>query len=621
MARALPYFARALPARTTLAAVVGLVWAISFGAARDFVWSDLRHGLISLRGLAYTTRVLVWFGIVLFLAAIAVLLFNGRWREGSDLVALTSSLHNPGRGATIPRGLIPLTLFLLAIGWSFLLAGALHAGRWAKLGVLVLYLLMAAQWIHVTNPALALLSSSASLGGYLAALFAGWALLLAVPAFFWWRRHADARPAVEFSVLLLLVGATLLLAHARALAAWQVMGSPMLSALLEWNAQHLAFLVLPMFLLIGVDLALLTRQVGVWTAGIVEQRLSRRGPLVLLALVLAWRAWDVGQEAAARMAREGVLAEMLQYTRAASVPLLVLLVWWAVTRWGGAEEEAETGTEALAQWVRRHALLLILLFSAVQFASLGIMSVLAALPQTQGTMALVQGWTGRQSGFPLTTVWQSALDVAALGGAIWLARRGQRSLALYLGILGLLHLWSRALWPGNLLEALRWSGSGPEDLWWVAIFGGFALAWALRGQLTTTRAAGLLALVVMSWLLRQVDLLDDPYSPFFFTYSGIGFIAFGIGWDMLTAGSWANDSTPRLPRPSRVLLYVGYVLLAVAAVNWAVTSHDLYTVGRFTGEGAAVGFDNFGKPLVFAVFALSLAALAREGRQLREAVA
>jgi hypothetical protein len=63
-----------------------------------------------------------------------------------------------------------------------------------------------------------------------------------------------------------------------------------------------------------------------------------------------------------------------------------------------------------------------------------------------------------------------------------------------------------------------------------------------------------------------------------------------------------------------VLLYVGYVLMTVTAVNWAVTTHDLSTLARFTGDGAAAGLEQFGKPLLFAVFALTLAALAREER-------
>jgi hypothetical protein len=84
----------------------------------------------------------------------------------------------------------------------------------------------------------------------------------------------------------------------------------------------------------------------------------------------------------------------------------------------------------------------------------------------------------------------------------------------------------------------------------------------------------LLGLVCMTWLLRQTDILDDPHSPLFFGYSGIGFWL-GILWDVLTAGSWANEGTEGLPRVSRVLMYVGYVLLTVSVVNRALTGHDL----------------------------------------------
>ena len=196
-------------------------------------------------------------------------------------------------------------------------------------------------------------------------------------------------------------------------------------------------------------------------------------------------------------------------------------------------------------------------------------------------------------------------------GAVRMARRGRRSLALYLGIFGAMHLWFEATNPSRPLAALGWRGSEPEDFWWTAILAGTAAAWAVRRSLTRERAVALLGLVSMTWLLRQTDILDDPYSPLFFGYSGIGFLAFGILWDVLTAGSWANQGTEGLPRVSRVLMYVGYVLLTVAVANWALTGHDLTAVGQFTGDTAIVGLERFGKPILFGVFFLTLLGLGR----------
>jgi hypothetical protein len=139
----------------------------------------------------------------------------------------------------------------------------------------------------------------------------------------------------------------------------------------------------------------------------------------------------------------------------------------------------------------------------------------------------------------------------------------------------------------------------------VLFFALVALWWLARGTLTNERAARLLFLVLITALLRQTDFIENPFSPFF-GFAGIAFIAFGIVWDSLTIGSWANVGTPTLPRISRIFLYVGYVLLTVTVVNWALTTHDLWTVGRFTGDWAVAGLRRFGVPMLYAIYAVTL---------------
>ncbi|MCL5994682.1 MAG: hypothetical protein M1546_01350 [Chloroflexi bacterium] len=75
----------------------------------------------------------------------------------------------------------------------------------------------------------------------------------------------------------------------------------------------------------------------------------------------------------------------------------------------------------------------------------------------------------------------------------------------------------------------------------------------------------------------------------------------------VTKGFWTNRSTPTLPRISRLFLYLGYVLFTVTLINWTLTSHDLERLGMFTGNLADVGFGRFGKPLLYAVLAATLA--------------
>jgi hypothetical protein len=112
-------------------------------------------------------------------------------------------------------------------------------------------------------------------------------------------------------------------------------------------------------------------------------------------------------------------------------------------------------------------------------------------------------------------------------------------------------------------------------------------------------------MTLVTLLLRQTDFISNRFSPFVDS-SGLGFLAFGIVWDALTIGAWANIGTPGLPRVSRIFLYLGYVLLTVTVINWAVTSHDLESVGRLTGDLGLVGMDAFGKPMLYTIFVVTL---------------
>ena len=130
--------------------------------------------------------------------------------------------------------------------------------------------------------------------------------------------------------------------------------------------------------------------------------------------------------------------------------------------------------------------------------------------------------------------------------------------------------------------------------------------WTIRGRLTPQRVTRLVVLLLIVTLMRQRDFIENPFSPFF-GFAGIAFIAFSLVWDIATSGSWTNEDSPRLPRISRVFLYLGSILLTATVLNWSVTIHDHDTIEKFKGGAALVGFDRFGKPLIYAAFAIALA--------------
>lgn len=599
---------RLRPTRTTLAALVAVLWAISFGAVRDFVWADLRTGMIDLRGLSRVTRGLVLMGFALLFATIGVLLFNDLWRERFSLVPM--SVATPGRGALLPVALVPATLFLLAVAWSFALTGALHSHAVIRLGVLLLYVFAAAQW------------TGAGAGfGTVATLVLGAALVAAVPLFFLLRRRSQPRPAVEFTILLLLIAATFGSAQVRAVESWRLTAIPLVLASLSSNVLSLSSLTLPLLMLIGVEIAGFTRHAAGWASYAAVSRLPGWALRGLLLLVLGWRLRDVSLETLAAVEKSSLAEEVLAYAGALGVLVIVGLVWWLVTHVRGPGSEPSLDVDQVAETAERHALPLILAYHALALVTFVVLDFAATLPTTGYIVAqLGMAPTADSLAMELANQlskssdlfnrvmdpWHLLLEGLAVVAAIWLARRGRRALALYLGLFGAITLWLEGTQPGRPLARLTWRGSTPEDFWWVLLFTLVAVVWFLRGRLTTERAGRLLFLVLITALLRQTDFIENPFSPFL-AFAGVGFIAFGVVWDAVTAGSWANVSTPGLPRVSRIFLYLGYVLLTVTIVNWALAVHDLFTLGKFTGETALVGLEIFGKPMLYAIFAVTLA--------------
>lgn len=560
---------------------------------RKLVVADLRPGVVHVGDLPRLTRTLAWIGFVLLFAGVGLLFFNEPLREAFPLLPMIGV--TTGRGELVPYVLIPLTIFIFSIAWGFMLTGAPHTRRVVKLPVVLLYLMVAGVW-------------TAGTAHSIPAALSSWGALLSVPVYFFLRRRSKAAPALEFGVLLVCVSLTFGVSQVYAIGAWRLSGIPGVLANMPTMVYTFDLLVIPLLLYIGVDIAEFVHKTASWSSGLTDAWAGRRVLYAALFLLLAWRLGSVVLETLDRVGKSSPAEQAASYTGALVIPLSVGAVWWTVRRHGG---EIVT-VERLLDLAKRVALPLIAVYLGLQGVGIVVTLVVGLLgllllglgfgemPNLDGTLAFVSRLIAQDAN------WETLLAAVAIGASLWFARKGRPTLALYLGIVGANALWIQLTNPGRPLGYFAWSGLEPVDFWWVVFFGVVTLYWLVRGTLTEDRAKRLLLLVVITLLMRQTGFIEDPFSPVL-GFTGVGMIALGLIWDALTIGFWANNDSPGLPRVSRILLYLGYVLFSIAVLNWSVATHDILQVDFFTGQAALGGFGLFGKPLIYAIFAVTLA--------------
>ncbi|HEU5090530.1 MAG TPA: hypothetical protein VFT99_23910, partial [Roseiflexaceae bacterium] len=180
----------------------------------------------------------------------------------------------------------------------------------------------------------------------------------------------------------------------------------------------------------------------------------------------------------------------------------------------------------------------------------------------------------------------------------WQAQRRSRpTLAVFGLILGWTQLCRWLTGSDGPLTPYRFAYRDVDAVMLVLI--AFVTSWLVSmRQLTNERMLRLLAVTVLLGALNQTDFLDNPFSPLF-GFAGVAFLAFAVVWNILTAGNgFANNHTPGLPRESRLLMYLGYVLLTVSVSHWYFVSHN---IGQQDTQNTinTFGFLTVGLPLAY----------------------
>ena len=574
---------RLRPSRATIAATVGLVGALGFGAVRELIWDELRGGMLNLRGLRRPLQVLVVFGFALLLVMLVAMIFNDFLRGRYDLFALPGG--TTGRGSLIPSPLLSVTLFVVAVGWAFVLASAIETPVWARAVLLVVYVCFGSVW------------TGFGLGQQNDRLVtAGWVGIIAVVALYAIRLKLPARPVLDFCLLLAFVTLTFATGQYRLFDFDRSSGSAFGLFQATQSVNLLSTFVLPLLFLIGLDIAAFALNIGEFGTHFVEDRFA---PQVLPVITAVTAGLAVVQTFfIIRDTLDG--SDALQAMIGAALLPLAFAVLWAFVhvrrRVVGAEDEEFI--DAARSWGPR---LVVLIFLPLLLQTLLLLTLnfVNATKITENP-DIIQHWQDVSTWlFDRQSLWSDILGPALVVTAVWLASRHRRSAALFVGGVGIIASWLELTATDGWLSDLAASREEVTSVWVIALLVA-AVAWAIRGTLGRHRIRGLFLAFALTLLLGQVNFLEDPLSVLGFL--GLALIAMGFVADAAAYGEWANHDSPRLPRVSRVLLYVGYVLFAVALVNWALATHNLADVQLYTGQGAQSGFAAFGQPLIFLVF-------------------
>ena len=540
--------------------LLGPLWTTTF---RD----PVRTGRLRLDGLSGPERQLAKAGLVTLVLLLGSLLFVDAWRSGTLLhLAIATEPR------FVPEGLLPVTLVALYLGLLLVVWGALDAAPSVRLVVAFLY--------------------AAAVGS------------LGAPATFevsdaWILRHGDTVVRVAFWVPVAALVLSALVSRVRSLARWT---TPVLRTLclLAFAAMavaqlwmHVEFtdegfqgaiqslvhsgftsidgLLIPLVFLAALAVIDFATDVSTSLAEPVGRASARwlnvvRGLLVTLLAVKLW------VELVAE--RDYWAAYLLRQQQAVvfTVGVLAFLaaVTWAVSRLAPAGTESDVD-EAKERLVLGGAILLAAsVLVGVLLIGLGEL-VLATFRQTWAAEAAdLYPVSGMSQAVPILG------SLLAIVAGIVLVRRGwarlepgySRELGCGLVVVG---AWNLVM---HVIAALdvNWGFSyrAVDLVVTVAVAVWLVVRWR---RLDLAEASLLLAVLLFSWLVMS----RGDYISYVGSLLGLPVIVvvvFGILYTLVSGAGFTTESSKRLPRESRTLMFIGYLLLSVTILHWLEAIHE-----------------------------------------------
>lgn len=565
------------PSRRNVITLLLTLWQIVSTAVQTFILGSVREGAIDIRPLSRTLRVVVVVGLTIISAFLFGILFSDVLRVSGPLEFLANE-SSATRALHAPSAAFPITMVALSLGWGYMLAGALHARRLIRWLIFIFFMtyMLFANVVPLMRPFDSIV---------VPILF----ILLFLLAFIILPRVNLPLP-LEWSLILILVGSMM---------AMGLYGNLMMERLSgeNWTATTLTALILnqftltiPFLLLSGLGWADFALEASGWTASAVRRHAANGLIIAMLVAVLLFRSYE----------HIGTLISMPLSEQAAElggaslfILGLVLIGVWRLRQPG----EGSIHRRVIVGLVLANIFIqLSLLFIQALFT---IPSLVFVTPASERAVDSISSIIVMLSNLePKLRPWMFAL--IGLGLSVYAKRRNNPSLVAF----GLIIIWYNILrglmMADRPLEALSYKYEH-VDIVGTLLLSILSLYWLIRRKLTAERSIRLLVIALLMALLNQTDFLDNPFSPLF-SFAGIAFLVFGIVWNILMAGSFANLSTPGLPRESRLLLYLGYVLISVAITHWYLVSHNI-DKQLLTSTINELGFISIGLPMAYLAIA------------------
>lgn len=574
---------------TLFSQLVLVFWQALTSGVRVFAVDSVRDGLVDVRPLRPSGRVLIAISLVVIFGFLTATIFSTLLRSAVDLEPLAIS-SSTSRGLLVPSAAIAAMLIGLVLAWSFILTGALRMVKAVRVITYVCFLLFGAQALNsgltstvsiaVTQPLLSAALSVASWGSF---------IVLAAAALTLPRLRLPL--AVDFAVILVLL-TLFTLPNIAAFVAAQSSAMQIPVGIADSLSDALmltAVLLTPFRIISGLELANLAQALSSAAVKSARRHLIGKALFATMAAALVIRLGI----ALKNLADQADVDVQRFFGAAVLTTGIGVLAWIYRAR----RAQHEVPFRAVVMTVAAYTAINVMLIPLMQ----AVVSVLVAVGMASGDLQTVAPMVDRT-----LQVFNQVSDFHSMNGQLLLAFgatvaaamlwRKRSEFSSFFAAAAWLSTWRWLTSTEQPFAALRWELADFDLVCLIAMT--LLTLWrTVRKSLTIDFAARVLGVCILFAVLYQTDFLDNPFSPL----SGVAallILVVGIAWNIITSGGrFLNADSAEFPRMSRALMYFGYVMLTAGVTFWFVVSHTVWQQS-LSSSITQTGFDLFGIGLV-----------------------